>query len=123
VRAAVATSASLVTCGGFDHFLHENGLAFDDAVVVREVQSPFDHARQGRLVVVQTQARPEGRGRLHPRNARRADDDLAQVRRGALVLFTSKALMKRAQDLLERGLHSGCATRCWCRARPRAPSC
>jgi ATP-dependent DNA helicase DinG len=28
------------------------------------------------------------------------------VQRGALVLFTSKALMKRAQDLLERGLNS-----------------
>ncbi len=36
VRAAVVTSASLVTCGGFDHFLHESGLAFDDAVVARE---------------------------------------------------------------------------------------
>jgi ATP-dependent DNA helicase DinG len=27
------------------------------------------------------------------------------VQRGALVLFTSKALMRRAQELLERGLH------------------
>ncbi|HSW26083.1 MAG TPA: ATP-dependent DNA helicase DinG, partial [Burkholderiaceae bacterium] len=59
VRAAVVTSASLVTCGGFDHFLHESGLAYDDAVVAREVQSPFDHARQGRLIVVQTQADPK----------------------------------------------------------------
>ena len=36
VRAAVATSASLVTCGSFDHFLHESGLAFDDDVQLRD---------------------------------------------------------------------------------------
>lgn len=106
VRAAVATSASLVTCGGFDHFLHESGLAFDDDVQVREVQSPFDHAQQGRLVVVQTQNDPKDVEGYSREMLDLLLDDLRQVRRGALVLFTSKALMKRAQDLLERGLHS-----------------
>lgn len=106
VRAAVATSASLVTCGGFDHFLHESGLAFDDAVAVREVQSPFDHAGQGRLVVVQTQSDPKDVEAYTREMLDLLLADLAQVRRGALVLFTSKAQMKRAQDLLERGQHS-----------------
>jgi ATP-dependent DNA helicase DinG len=106
VRAAVATSASLVTCGGFDHFLHESGLAFDDDVRVREVQSPFDHAQQGRLVVVQTQADPKDVEGYSREMLDLLLQDLRQVRRGALVLFTSKALMRRAQDLLERGLHS-----------------
>ncbi len=106
VRAAVVTSASLVTCGGFDHFLHESGLAFDDAVVAREVQSPFDHARQGRLVVVQTRADPKDVEAYSREMLDALMADLAEVRRGALVLFTSRALMKRAQDLLERGLHS-----------------
>ena len=32
ISAAVVTSASLTTCGNFDHFLHESGLAYDDAV-------------------------------------------------------------------------------------------
>ncbi|WP_290967935.1 ATP-dependent DNA helicase DinG [Hydrogenophaga sp.] len=105
VRAAVVTSASLVTCGGFDHFLHESGLAFDDAVVAREVQSPFDHARQGRLVVVQTQADPKDVEAYSREMLDALMDDLASVQRGALVLFTSKALMRRAQELLERGLH------------------
>ncbi|OGB37419.1 MAG: ATP-dependent DNA helicase DinG [Burkholderiales bacterium RIFCSPLOWO2_02_FULL_66_35] len=105
VRAAVVTSASLVTCGGFDHFLHESGLAFDDAVVAREVQSPFDHARQGRLVVVQTQADPKDVEGYSREMLDALMDDLAGVQRGALVLFTSKALMRRAQELLERGLH------------------
>jgi len=105
VRAAVVTSASLVTCGGFDHFLHESGLAFDDAVVAREVQSPFDHARQGRLIVVQTQADPKDVEAYSREMLDALMDDLAAVQRGALVLFTSKALMRRAQELLERGMH------------------
>jgi ATP-dependent DNA helicase DinG len=107
VRAAVATSASLTTCGTFDHFLRESGLAFDDAVSAREVQSPFDHATQGRLVVVQTQADPKDVEGYSREMLDALMEDLTQVQRGALVLFTSKALMRRAQDLLERGMHSG----------------
>jgi ATP-dependent DNA helicase DinG len=106
VRAAVVTSASLVTCGGFDHFLHESGLAYDDAVVAREVQSPFDHAAQGRLVVVQTQADPKDVEAYTREMLDALMADLAEVQRGALVLFTSRAQLRRAQDLLERGLHS-----------------
>ena len=106
VRAAVATSASLVTCGSFDHFLHESGLAFDEDVKVREVQSPFDHAQQGRLVVVQTQADPKDVDGYTREMLDLLLQDLREVQRGALVLFTSKAQMKRAQDLLERGMHS-----------------
>jgi len=106
VRAAVVTSASLTSCGSFDHFLHESGLAFDDAVSAREVQSPFDHARQGRLVVVQTRADPKDVEAYTREMLDALMQDLAQVQRGALVLFTSKALMRRAQELLERGLHA-----------------
>lgn len=105
VRAAVVTSASLTSCASFDHFLHESGLAFDDAVQAREVQSPFDHARQGRLVVVQTRADPKDVEGYSREMLDALMDDLAQVQRGALVLFTSRALMRRAQELLERGLH------------------
>jgi ATP-dependent DNA helicase DinG len=105
VRAAVVTSASLTSCGSFDHFLHESGLAFDDAVQSREVQSPFDHARQGRLVVVQTRADPKDVEGYSREMLDALMDDLTQVRRGALVLFTSRALMRRAQELLERGMH------------------
>ena len=107
VRAAVVTSASLVTCGGFDHFLHESGLALDDAVVAREVQSPFDHARQGRLIVVQTQADPKDVEAYSREMLDALMTDLAAVQRGALVLFTSKALMRRAQELLDPSTSSG----------------
>ena len=107
VRAAVATSASLTTCGSFDHFLQESGLAFDDAARTREVQSPFDHARQGRLVVVQTRADPKDVEAYSREMLDALMDDLSQVQRGALVLFTSKALMKRAQEWLDPSTSSG----------------
>ena len=105
VRAAVVTSASLVTCGNFDHFLHESGLAYDDAVATREVQSPFDHARQGRLVVVQTVADPKDVEGYTREMLASLMEDLREVQRGALVLFTSRAQMRQAQGLLERGEH------------------
>jgi ATP-dependent DNA helicase DinG len=105
VRAAVVTSASLTTCGSFDHFLHESGLAFDDAVAAREVQSPFDHARQGRLVVVQTAADPKDVDGYTREMLASLMADLREVERGALVLFTSRAQMRQAQALLERGEH------------------
>jgi ATP-dependent DNA helicase DinG len=106
VRGAVVTSASLVTCGGFTHFLHESGLAWDAAVATREVQSPFDHARQGRLIVEQTQADPREVDSYTREMLGLLMDDLRQVKRGALVLFTSRAQMAQAQALLERGEHA-----------------
>ncbi len=105
VRAAVVTSASLTTCGSFDHFLHESGLAWDGAVAAREVQSPFDHARQGRLVVVQTSADPKDVDSYTREMLALLMADLREVERGALVLFTSRAQMRQAQSLLERGEH------------------
>ena len=106
VRAAVVTSASLVTCGNFDHFLAESGLAFDEAVAAREVQSPFDHARQGRLVVVQTEADPKNVDAYTREMLAALMVDLREVKRGALVLFTSRVQMRQAQALLERGEHA-----------------
>jgi ATP-dependent DNA helicase DinG len=106
VRAAVVTSASLVTCGNFDHFLAESGLAYDDAVAAREVQSPFDHARQGRLVVVQTEADPKNVDAYTREMLAALMADLQAVKRGALVLFTSRVQMRQAQVLLERGAHA-----------------
>lgn len=106
VRGAVVTSASLVTCGGFDHFLREAGLAWDAAVVTRAVQSPFDHAAQGRLVVVQTASDPKDVEAYTREMLDLLLADLREVRRGALVLFTSRAQMKAATDRLERGAHA-----------------
>lgn len=106
VRGAVVTSASLVTCGGFDHFLHEAGLAWDAATTTRAVQSPFDHAKQGRLVVVQTAADPKDVDGYTREMLDLLMTDLRQVTRGALVLFTSRVQMRTATALLERGANT-----------------
>jgi len=111
VRGAVVTSASLVTCGGFEHFLHEAGLAWDAATVTRMVQSPFDHAKQGRLVVVHTEADPKDVDGYTREMLDLLMADLREVRRGALVLFTSRAQMRAATGLLERGSHAGLRAR------------
>jgi len=103
VRAAVVTSASLTTCGTFDHFLRESGLYGDPAVSTREVQSPFNHAEQGRLIVVQTQADPKDVEAYTQEMLTTLMVDLQQVERGALVLFTSRAQMKQALLALEQG--------------------
>lgn len=103
VRAAVVTSASLTTCGTFDHFLRESGLYGDPAVSTRVVQSPFNHAEQGRLVVVQTQADPKDVEAYTQEMLATLMSDLQQVEHGALVLFTSRAQMKQALLSLEQG--------------------
>jgi len=106
VRGAVLTSATLTSCGQFDFFLREAGLHGDDAVTTLEVASPFDYARQGTLVAVQTQA--------EPRDAQAYTDemidallcDLALVESGALVLFTSREQMRRAVDALPTSMRA-----------------
>ena len=103
VRAAVLTSASLTSCGTFHHFLHEVGLAGDAAVSTREAQSPFDHANQGRLIVVDTQADPKDLDAYNTEVLQALWQDLREVQRGALVLFTSRAQLRQAQLQLERG--------------------
>ena len=103
VRAAVLTSASLTSCGTFNHFLHEIGLAGDAAVSTREAQSPFDHANQGRLIVVDTQADPKDLDAYNTEVLQALWQDLREVQRGALVLFTSRAQLRQAQLQLERG--------------------
>ncbi len=103
VRAAVLTSASLTSCGTFHHFLHEVGLAGDAAVSTREAQSPFDHANQGRLIVVDTQADPKDLDAYNTEVLQALWQDLREVQRGALALFTSRAQLRQAQLQLERG--------------------
>ena len=100
VRGAVVTSASLTSCGSFDYFLQEAGLAGNPHVQTLQVQSPFDHAAQGTLQVVQTQADPKNVQAFTDEMVAALLHDLARVERGALVLFTSRAQMRAATDAL-----------------------
>ncbi len=104
VRGAVLTSASLTSCGSFDYFLREAGLINNPNVSALEVASPFDYATQGTLTVVHTQADPKNAEAYTREMVAELMTDLAQVQRGALVLFTSRAQMRSATEALPSAL-------------------
>ena len=104
VRGAVLTSASLTSCGSFDYFLEEVGLRHNPQASVLEVSSPFDYATQGRLRVAHTVADPKNAAAYTQEMVGLLLDDLARIRHGALVLFTSRAQMRAATEALPAAL-------------------
>ena len=104
VRGAVVTSASLTSCGSFDYFLNEAGLANKPYVTALEVSSPFNYSIQGTLTVVHTLAEPKNAEAYTAEMVEYLITDLAQVRSGALVLFTSRAQMRSAVNALPGAL-------------------
>jgi ATP-dependent DNA helicase DinG len=100
VRGAIVTSASLTSCGSFDYFLKEAGLSNKPYVTALEVASPFNYSTQGSLTVVHTRAEPKQADAYTAEMVTALMDDIEQVKRGALVLFTSRAQMRAATDAL-----------------------
>lgn len=101
VRAAVLTSATLTGGGGrFDFFLREAGLADDADVSTLAVESPFDHARQGELVLAGVTADPRDLPAYQQAVQQALLRDLPGVRQGALVLFTSRAHLRQVAQAL-----------------------
>lgn len=100
VRAAVVTSATLTSCGRFDFFLRESGLHADAAATTLEVASPFDYARQGQFVTVETAADPKHAASFTAEMVQSLVQDIGHVAHGALVLFTSRDQMRQAVEAL-----------------------
>jgi ATP-dependent DNA helicase DinG len=100
VRGAIVTSASLTSCGSFDYFLKEAGLSNKPYVTALEVASPFNYSTQGSLTVVHTRAEPKQADAYTAEMVAALMDDIEQVKRGALVLFTSRAQMRAATEAL-----------------------
>ena len=98
VRGTIVTSASLTSCGSFDYFLKEAGLSGKPYVTALEVASPFNYSTQGSLTVVHTQADPKQADAYTAEMVRALMNDIEQVKRGALVLFTSRAQMRTASE-------------------------
>ncbi len=94
VRGAVITSASLSSCGNFDFFLHESGLNELAHVHPCQVESPFDFAQQGELIVVETRVDPKLLQAYTQEMLVYLLADLHTVQQGALVLFTSRVQMR-----------------------------
>jgi ATP-dependent DNA helicase DinG len=104
VRGAVVTSASLTTCGSFDFFLGETGLAGLPQVSTLAVESPFDYRTQGQLVVADTAADPKQVDLYTTQMVAALLLDLREVPHGALVLFTSRVQMQAAVSALDAAL-------------------
>jgi len=104
VRGAVVTSASLTTCGSFDYFLGETGLAGLPQVSTLAVESPFDYRTQGQLVVADTAADPKQVDLYTTQMVAALLADLREVAHGALVLFTSRVQMQAAVSALDASL-------------------
>ncbi|XAH23628.1 ATP-dependent DNA helicase DinG [Xylophilus sp. GW821-FHT01B05] len=104
VRGAVLTSATLTSCGHFDFFLRETGLHGDDAASTLEVPSPFDYAAQGTLLTAETAADPRDAAAFTAEMVQALVHDLADVRSGALVLFTSREQLRQAVEALPDAL-------------------
>lgn len=104
VRGAVITSASLTTCGSFDYFLAESGLAELPHVSTLGVASPFDYRSQGQLLVVETAADPRHVESYTREMVATLLADLRLVAHGALVLFTSRVQMNAAVESLDAAL-------------------
>ena len=98
VRGAVVTSASLTSCGSFDYFLKEAGLSNNPAVTALEVSSPFNYRTQGSLTVVHTRTDPKNADAYTAEMVAALMQDMEQVKRGALVLFTSRIQMRAATE-------------------------
>ncbi|TSE31867.1 ATP-dependent DNA helicase DinG [Tepidimonas charontis] len=106
VRGAVLTSATLAGGGRFDFFLREAGLADDADVRTVLAPSPFDYARQGRLVLAAVAADPRALDAYHEAVQAALQRDLPAVRHGALVLFTSRSHLQRAAAQLPPALRA-----------------
>ena len=106
VRAAVVTSATLTSCGEFDFYLREAGLSDDEAVTTLEVASPFDYAKQGQFVTVETLADPRHAGSFTTEMVQLLLRDAAKVEHGALALFTSRDQMRQAVQALTPALRA-----------------
>lgn len=106
VRGAVLTSATLTSCGQFDFFMHESGLHGDAAASTLEVASPFNYAAQGTLVAAETHAEPKNAAAFSAEMVEALLNDLAQVKYGALVLFTSREQLRKAVDALPTALRA-----------------
>ena len=106
VRGTVISSASLTSCGSFDYFLNEAGLAGMAHVSTLEVESPFNYATQGQLIVVETVADPKDALAYTREMVAELWRDLAHVKHGARAWFTSRSQMKAAVDALSGSLQA-----------------
>lgn len=104
VRGAVVTSATLKGCGTWDYALSELGLSEDAAVTRTEVESPFDYARQGSLIVRKTRSLPRNLDAYNAEVCNLIAAEVEYLDKGGLALFTSRRHMEQAFEAVPESL-------------------
>lgn len=95
----VLTSATMTTLGSFDFYLRNSGLSKLEGVNTVSVQSPFDFENQGEIVVPQLITEPSD-AQGHTSEIAGVLPGLLEGYNGSLVLFSSRAQMKKVYELI-----------------------
>jgi ATP-dependent DNA helicase DinG len=115
--AAILTSATLRTMGDFEYFLRQTGLNWFPKTRTFEAESPFNYEEQGTFSVPDMLECPSANAQGHTQELSEViPRELADLKHGALVLFTSKKQMKQVyenlpEDFLKDVLMQGDQTR------------
>lgn len=97
-QGAVITSATLTSCGGFDHALSELGLSQRDGVRTVKLPSPFDWSSRASIVVPRRCPAPSEEDLHSDAVVDEIVRALAEDRGGVLALFASARQMKRVRS-------------------------
>lgn len=95
----VLTSATITTLGSFDFYLRNAGLARFDSVNTLSIQSPFDFEKQGEIFVPSMNTDPSDT-HGHTSEVAGVLPGLLEGYSGSLVLFSSRAQMKKVHELI-----------------------
>lgn len=96
----VLTSATITSLGNFDYFLRQSGLAAFPATQCHSVDSPFDYAAQGTLVIPKMRVDPGNQEGHTAEISTLIPEELRHVTSGCLALFSSKKRMQAVFDSL-----------------------
>lgn len=99
----VSTSATLRTMGSFDRYLRRSGLSRNPRVQTVAVDSPFDFARNGLLMLPPMKSDP-GNSDAFTGEITDLLPQIVRRREATLVLFCSKWQMQRVADGLPEGM-------------------
>lgn len=104
IPSVIMTSATLAVNGSLDYFLGRVGAEGSEGL---SVGSPFDYARQMRVLIPDRMPEPSDESGFTPAAARAIVHFTLQSRGRAFVLFTSASMMRRVAGLIRGPLERG----------------
>lgn len=105
VSAAVATSATLTSCGSFEFFLRLSGMGRFKQIKTAVMPSPFNYPKQGTLRILKMRNTPKQIG-YSDELCSLLPELLRSFKHGQLMIFTSAKQMKACYEALPEDLQS-----------------